>query len=85
MVKTMMLTTDVFESLHLPLDELLELRWRQALVDHDDNLVEAAKDLGVSVSTLRRWMKRASQGADRSDRPWADCTLSSLPVGEDDL
>ena len=48
---------DSFHVPHLPIRELIRLRWQQALSDHDGNRTRAASDLGVSVRTLQRWIR----------------------------
>jgi transposase-like protein len=63
MVTTMLLTTDAFELLHLPVDELVELRTLQAIADNKGNLKEASRDLGISLRTLQRWIKEAAAEA----------------------
>jgi ActR/RegA family two-component response regulator len=47
----------------VPVDELLQLRWQQALTDNDGNRTHAAKELGVSVRTLQRWIRMAAAEA----------------------
>jgi DNA-binding NtrC family response regulator len=72
-----MSTTEQIRLPRLPIEQLVRLRWQQALADHQDNRTLAAKELGVSVRTLQRWMRELAAEARATNNALTDVSGSS--------